>query len=153
MLSTMMAQPVTAPAPMSSSVSCAPASSSAPAVAAAAAAAAAVPADDGRINAASEQPHHHQHRHHHQQQHHQQIPVDLLGSHHDPLTRFIRSLSRSGFITLVYILPSLTAVFVATSRVTDYWHHVDDVVAGSLLGVASAIGAWTYVREKFILND
>jgi len=35
-------------------------------------------------------------------------------------------------------LPSCGAVFVAASRVSDYWHHTTDVLAGSILGIVIA---------------
>ena len=36
------------------------------------------------------------------------------------------------------LLPAFVAAFVAASRIVDYMHHADDVVAGSLIGLGSA---------------
>jgi diacylglycerol diphosphate phosphatase/phosphatidate phosphatase len=47
----------------------------------------------------------------------------------------------------VACLPSCGALFVAGSRVSDYWHHPTDVLAGSLLGI---LVAWiSYKQQHF----
>jgi membrane-associated phospholipid phosphatase len=40
------------------------------------------------------------------------------------------------------ISPLILALFVAVSRVTDYMHHVEDVVVGGAIGVGAACAAW-----------
>jgi len=45
-------------------------------------------------------------------------------------------------------LPSCGALFVAASRVSDYWHHVTDVLAGSLLGIAIAYVSYKQQHYK-----
>jgi hypothetical protein len=48
----------------------------------------------------------------------------------------IRAFDRGGHVAklCVVILPLLLAAMVAVSRVSDYWHHWQDVFAGSILG-------------------
>jgi len=44
-----------------------------------------------------------------------------------------------GHIWKLYVcilIPQAAAMFVALSRIRDYWHHCDDVLAGAVLGVA-----------------
>mmetsp|Transcript_53168 Transcript_53168/g.128779 ORF Transcript_53168/g.128779 Transcript_53168/m.128779 type:complete len:207 (-) Transcript_53168:6-626(-) len=40
-------------------------------------------------------------------------------------------------------LPAILAMWVAISRVVDYWHNYDDILAGSVLGSMCAYHAWT----------
>ena len=45
----------------------------------------------------------------------------------------LRDLCMLGALLLAFV-----AAFVAASRIVDYMHHADDVVAGSLIGLGSA---------------
>lgn len=45
-------------------------------------------------------------------------------------------------------LPSCGAVFVAASRVSDYWHHPTDVLAGSILGIIVAYVSYKQQHYK-----
>ncbi|EKF31485.1 phosphatidic acid phosphatase protein, putative [Trypanosoma cruzi marinkellei] len=49
--------------------------------------------------------------------------------------------SRGGsFLRLILSLSPLTIAFLcAVSRTRDYWHHFDDIVAGTLIGIVSAL--------------
>lgn len=49
----------------------------------------------------------------------------------------IKAFDRKGHIAKLCIiaLPLLVASLVAVSRVSDYWHHWQDVFAGGLLGM------------------
>jgi membrane-associated phospholipid phosphatase len=49
----------------------------------------------------------------------------------------ITAFDRRGHVAKLCIvfLPLLTAALVAVSRVDDYWHHWQDVFAGSLIGL------------------
>jgi membrane-associated phospholipid phosphatase len=40
------------------------------------------------------------------------------------------------------VIPLFYGIFVATSRLVDYWHHPSDVLAGILIGIASACLAY-----------
>lgn len=48
------------------------------------------------------------------------------------------SLTRSLWPQMMAWLPCLVAVFVSVTRVVDYYHFVEDVVCGALLGAAVA---------------
>ena len=39
-------------------------------------------------------------------------------------------------------------MFVACTRVTDYWHHYEDVILGSLIGIAAAFAAYTIIGPE-----
>jgi membrane-associated phospholipid phosphatase len=39
---------------------------------------------------------------------------------------------------LAIVVPCSYSTFVATSRIVDNWHHPSDIIAGTLLGIASA---------------
>uniref|UniRef100_A0A453KLC0 Phosphatidic acid phosphatase type 2/haloperoxidase domain-containing protein n=7 Tax=Triticinae TaxID=1648030 RepID=A0A453KLC0_AEGTS len=56
------------------------------------------------------------------------------------LTGKIAVFDRKGHIAklCIIVLPLLTAALVAVSRVDDYWHHWQDVVAGAVLGLTVA---------------
>lgn len=41
-----------------------------------------------------------------------------------------------------------TATFVAVTRVLDRWHHVEDVTAGAIIGIASALLADRYMNKR-----
>lgn len=41
-------------------------------------------------------------------------------------------------LSMISLLPMGFAIFVAASRIVDEWHHPSDVIAGSLIGAASA---------------
>ncbi|XP_020705301.1 lipid phosphate phosphatase 2 [Dendrobium catenatum] len=52
----------------------------------------------------------------------------------------IKAFDRRGHVAklCIVLLPILCASFIAISRVDDYWHHWQDVVAGGLLGLVVA---------------
>ncbi|KAM0874450.1 hypothetical protein ACQ4PT_037432 [Festuca glaucescens] len=56
------------------------------------------------------------------------------------LTGKIAVFDRKGHIAklCIMVLPLLTAALVAVSRVDDYWHHWQDVFAGSIIGLTVA---------------
>lgn len=59
-------------------------------------------------------------------------------------------------VSLVHIaacLPAFAAVWIAITRVVDFWHNYDDILAGSVLGTATAVQAYVqrcrYSRELY----
>jgi len=52
----------------------------------------------------------------------------------------IKAFDRRGHVAklCIVLLPLLLASMVAVSRVSDYWHHWQDVFAGGLLGLVVA---------------
>lgn len=53
------------------------------------------------------------------------------------------------FSVLLVASPCLLAMFVACTRVTDYWHHYADIAVGSLLGIVGSIVAFVVIRGEF----
>merc|ERR1712228_542 len=50
---------------------------------------------------------------------------------------------------LIAITPTLCAVYVGCSRLTDYKHHYSDVLGGALIGIGFATMAFVYCRKEF----
>lgn len=46
---------------------------------------------------------------------------------------------------LALLLPLCVAVWVGVTRIQDYWHREDDVMAGGIVGLSAAIWAWSHV--------
>ena len=61
---------------------------------------------------------------------------------HAPRLRHSGSLWRATLVAA----PCVVALMVGLSRIADYWHHWEDVAAGSLLGTATA---YTMYRLRF----
>ena len=61
---------------------------------------------------------------------------------HAPRLRHLGSLWKATLVAA----PCVLALMVGLSRIDDYWHHWEDVAAGSLLGAASA---YTMYRLRF----
>ena len=57
-----------------------------------------------------------------------------------------RSLSvlSSPLVFLSCVLPLLVPLHVATSRITDKWHHPSDVLCGSCIGVLAAVAGFSF---------
>lgn len=49
-----------------------------------------------------------------------------------------------GMQAVGFLAPVLLAAFIATSRIHDYWHNVDDVATGSVIG--AVVAWWAYHR-------
>lgn len=67
--------------------------------------------------------------------------VGKVGIHHHDNNLSIQS----KFWYLVSFLPVMLAIFIAASRIHDHYHHPADVIAGAMIGIASAIishGMW-----------
>lgn len=47
--------------------------------------------------------------------------------------------SKEAWVFVLAISPLFLAGFIAMTRITDYWHNTDDVVFGSMLGIAFAM--------------
>lgn len=54
---------------------------------------------------------------------------------------------------LISCIPLLAAVTICITRVTDYWHHVWDVVAGFVLGVVIAYAAYRQLYPSPLHED
>ena len=73
--------------------------------------------------------------------------------HDKPYFLFCISLWRyfalPGFLTLIAMCPILMATWVGITRITDYHHHVGDVLAGALIGATWAIVGFFVYRNEF----
>ncbi|QDZ24899.1 type 2 phosphatidic acid phosphatase [Chloropicon primus] len=73
------------------------------------------------------------------------------------LINFLDAFDEEGHPWKLFVasLPSCGALFVAASRVSDYWHHTTDVLAGSLLGILIAYISYKQQHYKvhYHLND
>eukprot|EP01084_Bolivina_argentea_P019814 36840_1 len=49
---------------------------------------------------------------------------------------------------LLVFTPTFIAIYIACSRITDYWHHYEDVIVGSLLGIAGAFISFNTYSQK-----
>ena len=49
---------------------------------------------------------------------------------------------------LLVFTPTFLAIYIACTRVTDYWHHYGDVAVGSLLGIAGSIISFMIYRDE-----
>jgi len=49
---------------------------------------------------------------------------------------------------LIAMLPGFFALFVACSRIHDYWHFAADAIAGVLIGLSSAILSYSMFRKQ-----
>jgi diacylglycerol diphosphate phosphatase/phosphatidate phosphatase len=69
------------------------------------------------------------------------------------LQRNVRSKAvslRTKCLYLASFIPMLLAVFIATSRIHDFWHHPADVVGGVMIGIGCALfahGMWYVLYE------
>ena len=45
---------------------------------------------------------------------------------------------------MIFLIPALIAALVSISRLVDYRHHWDDILAGSLIGCAAAFTGFFY---------
>merc|ERR1711973_997271 len=52
-------------------------------------------------------------------------------------------------LPLIQTIVASLAIFTALSRVSDYWHHPSDVLAGSLLGVVTQYFNCVYLMRLF----
>jgi membrane-associated phospholipid phosphatase len=71
------------------------------------------------------------------------------------MSLFIGSFQKSGelWMILMRLIPIGLAIFVAATRITDYMHHVSDVVAGSVIGIG--VGALVFTAQAqrvFMVN-
>ncbi|WZN66796.1 type 2 phosphatidic acid phosphatase [Chloropicon roscoffensis] len=66
------------------------------------------------------------------------------------LVNFLDTFDEDGHPWKLFVasLPSCGAVFVAASRVSDYWHHPTDVLAGSILGIIVAYVSYKQQHYK-----
>merc|ERR1712087_1064351 len=49
---------------------------------------------------------------------------------------------------LLVFLPTFLAMYIACTRLTDYWHDYADVLAGSLLGIGGAILSFIVYKDQ-----
>lgn len=45
---------------------------------------------------------------------------------------------------IIFLIPLLTATLISISRIVDYRHHWDDVLAGGIIGCSSALTGYFY---------
>ena len=55
---------------------------------------------------------------------------------------------RPGYCMALTFLPMALSVCIAISRITDFWHHLSDVVVGLLLGMAVAKATYRYFKAE-----
>jgi hypothetical protein len=52
---------------------------------------------------------------------------------------------------VICFLPMVAAVYISITRVTDYWHHPEDVIVGALVGKSKPC-AWCLSQLTFFLG-
>jgi membrane-associated phospholipid phosphatase len=63
------------------------------------------------------------------------------------MSLFIGAFQKGGelWLVLIRLVPVGVATFIAATRITDYMHHVSDVVAGSVIGIG--VGALVFTAQ------
>jgi membrane-associated phospholipid phosphatase len=56
-------------------------------------------------------------------------------------------------MVLIKLIPIGIAIFIAATRITDYMHHVSDVVAGSIIGIGVALAVFTSQSQRVFLAN
>ncbi|KAL7266850.1 hypothetical protein RUND412_010585 [Rhizina undulata] len=79
------------------------------------------------------------------------FPIPWLNGRASPSPRVFSSLPRN-FVIAVSMFSFLLAMYVASTRVSDFRHHGTDVLAGSILGITCAIWGWTMYGRGCIWN-
>eukprot|EP01083_Nonionella_stella_P297781 1011012_1 len=51
------------------------------------------------------------------------------------------------FSVIMVMIPTFVAVYIACTRITDYWHHYADVAVGALFGIAGASISFMIYRD------
>lgn len=72
------------------------------------------------------------------------------------LTLFITKFFPKGeelWWVLIKISPIFGAIFVAATRITDYMHHVSDVISGCVLGIGIAVLMFSTQSKRIILSN
>ena len=49
---------------------------------------------------------------------------------------------------IVCLVPTVIGIWVAATRAEDYWHFYSDILAGNILGTASALFSFHYIAPK-----
>mmetsp|Transcript_6661 Transcript_6661/g.15549 ORF Transcript_6661/g.15549 Transcript_6661/m.15549 type:complete len:323 (+) Transcript_6661:116-1084(+) len=62
-----------------------------------------------------------------------------------PFPSFLRSLQYKA-LQIACLLPAALACWIAETRIQDYWHNYDDILAGAVLGTAFAI--WFFQQRE-----